>query len=232
MFPISTASSRHKLDTRNPLDAPDVRPHKDRTYVHFADDNIRTSDDPNLKYTDETNAYTTISTRGHFTPNPRTTTHNTSPGRLYNSPTPSGNIWSRDHRHVQEEPSSEKSVKRDTLGIQERVQDASVPLSARSYELSPSRKRQSSPRQSQGPLADKIGRGDEIITTRETPTHDPFANPTKVVSTGNTGRSTCIRYLTITVLSIGHCQSSSKYSIESRQVYLKCHYDENRILQI
>ena len=189
MFPLTTASSRHKSDTRNPAEAPDVRPHKDRAYVHFADDNIRTSDDPNLKYTDETNAYTTISTRGHFTPNPRTMNHNTSPIRLHSSLTPSYNIWSHDHRHVQEEPSSEKSVQRDTLGMQERVQDSSVPLSARSYELSPSRKRQSSPRQSQGPLADKIGRGDEISTARETPTHDPYASSTKVVSTDNNGRS-------------------------------------------
>lgn len=191
MFPVTTASSRHKSDTRNPVEAPDVRPHKDRAYVHFADDNIRTSDDPNLKYADETSAYTTISTRGHFTPNPRTTNHNTSPRQLHNSLTPSDNIWSRDHRHMQEEPSSEISVRRDTRGMQERVQDSHVPLSARSYELSPSRKRQSSPKQSQRPLADKIGRGDEIHTTRETPTHDPYANPTKVVSTDNNGRSTC-----------------------------------------
>lgn len=190
MFPLTTASSRHKSDTRNPAEAPDVRPLKDRAYVHFADDNIRTNDDPNLKYTDETTAYTTISTRGHFTPNPRTTNHNSSsPRRQHNSLTPSDNIWSHDYRHMQEEPSSETSARRDTLGIQERVQDSSVPLSTRSYELSPSRKRQSSPKQSQGPLADKIGRGDEINNTRETPTHDSYVNPTKVVSTDNNGRS-------------------------------------------
>ena len=178
MFPLTTPTSRQKSDSRKPVEAPDVRHHKDRAYVHFADDNIRTSGDPNLKYTDETSAYTTISTQGHFTPNPRTINQNTSPRRLHNSLTPSDNIWSHDHRHMQEEPSSEKFV-----------QDSSVPLSARSYELSPSRKRQSSPRQSQGPLADKIGRGDEMNTARETPTHDPYANPTKVVSTGNNGRS-------------------------------------------
>jgi len=189
MFPLTTASSRHKSDTRNPSEAPDFRPHKDRAYVHFADDNIRTSDDPNLKYTDETSAYTTISTRGHFTPNPRTTNHNTSPRQLHNSPTPSDNIWSHDHRHMQDEPSSEKPVRQDTLGMQERVQDSSMPLSARSYELSPSRKRHSSPRQSQGPLADKIGRGDEMNTKREPPIHDPYTNPTKVVSTDNTARN-------------------------------------------
>jgi len=182
MFPLTTASSRHKSDTRNPSEAPDFRPHKDRAYVHFADDNIRTSDDPNLKYTDETSAYTTISTRGHFTPNPRTTNHNTSPIQLHNSPTPSDNIWSHDHRHMQDEPSSEKPVRQDTLGMQERVQDSSMPLSARSYELSPSRKRHSSPRQSQGPLADKIGRGDEMNTKWEPPIHDPYTNPTKVVT--------------------------------------------------
>lgn len=182
MFP-STAPTRHKPDSRNLSQVADVRPHKDRAYVHFADDDIRPSDDPNLKYTDETNAYTTISTRGHFTPNPRTTNHNTSPRRLHNSPTPNDNIWTRDLRHSQEDPTSEKLIKGDILGMQERGQDISVPLSARSYELSPSRKRQSSPRQSQGPVADKIGKGEEISTIRETPTHDPYANPTKVVST-------------------------------------------------
>lgn len=179
MFPSTIVSTRHKSDSRNPSEAADVRPHKDRAYVHFADDDIRSSDDPNLKYTDETNAYTTISTRGHFTPNPRTTNINTSPIRPHNSLTPS---WPHDLRHLPEDPTSEKPIKGDILGMQERGQDTGVPLSARSYELSPSRKRQSSPRQSQGPLADKIGRGDENSTTRETPTHDPYADPTKVVS--------------------------------------------------
>lgn len=183
MFPSTTASTRHKPNSRNPLEATDVRPHKDRAYVHFADDDIRSSEDPNLKYTDETNAYTTTSTRGHFTPNPRTTNHTTSPIRLHNSLTPSDNIWSHDLRHLHEDPSSDKPIKDDILGMQERGQDTGVPLSARSYELSPSRKRQSSPRQSQGPLADKIGRGDESSTKRETPAHDPYASPAKVVST-------------------------------------------------
>lgn len=164
------------------MEAADVRPHKDRAYVHFADDDTRPTDDPNLKYTDETNAYTTISTKGHFTPNPRTMNHNTSPIRLHNALTPSDNIWSRDLRHSLEVPTSEKPIGGDILGMQDRGQDTGVPLSARSYELSPSRKRQSSPRQSQGPLADKIGRGDEISITRETSTHDPYADPTKVVS--------------------------------------------------
>lgn len=179
MFPLTTPTSRHKSDTRKPAEAPDVRPHKDRAYVHFVDDNIRRSGDPNLKYTDETSAYTTLSTQGHFTPNPRTVNHKTSPRRLHESLTPSDNIWSHNGRHMQEELSFEKFV-----------QDSSVPLSARSYELSPSRKRQSSPRQSQGPLADKIGRGDDINTARETPTHDPYVNPTKVVSTDKNRRST------------------------------------------
>ena len=55
--------------------------------MHFADNDVRLSDDPNLKYRDETDAYTTISTRGHFTPNPKMTSYNPSPRQPYNPPT-------------------------------------------------------------------------------------------------------------------------------------------------
>lgn len=158
MLPSMAGPTRHKSDLRD--SSQDYRPHKDRVYVHFADDKMRPSDDPNLRYTDETNAYTTISTRGHFTPNPRATNHNTTP----------------------EDPISDRSVKGDFPRSQERGQDVSIPLSARSYELSPSRRLQPSPKQSQGPLADKLGPGDDISNKREMPTHDSFANSTKTVS--------------------------------------------------
>lgn len=171
MLPSMAGPTRHKTDLRDA--SQDYRPHKDRVYVHFADDKMRPSDDPNLRYTDETNAYTTISTRGHFTPNPRATNHNT---------TPSGNTWSHDLRHALEDPISDRSVKGDFPRSQERGQDVSIPLSARSYELSPSRRLQPSPKQSQGPLADKLGPGDDISNKREMPTHDSFANSTKTVS--------------------------------------------------
>ena len=172
MFPLTTASTRQKSDPRDSFQ--DLRTHKDRAYVHFADDNIRPSDDPNLRYTDETNAYTTVSTRGHFTPNPRTTNHNTSPN---------DNIWSHDLRQAKGDPISERPIKGDIPRMQERGQDVSVPLSARSYELSPSRKLQPSPNQSQGPIADKLGKGEDISTIRESPTRDSYANSTKMVST-------------------------------------------------
>lgn len=170
MFP----PTRHKTDSRNPSSqGTEDKRQKDRAYVHFANDDIRLSDDPNLKYTDETNAYTTVSTRGHFTPNPRITSYSiTSPGRPHNSPTPSDSVWPR-------ELTSEKPVG-DVLGMQDRGRDVGVPLSARSYELSPSRKRQSSPRQTQGPLADKIGKGDEN-SVKETPSRDLFTNSTTMV---------------------------------------------------
>lgn len=171
MLPSMAGPTRHKTDLRD--SSQDYRPHKDRVYVHFADDKMRPSDDPNLRYTDETNAYTTISTRGHFTPNPRATNHNT---------TPSGNTRSHDLRHALEDPISDRSVKGDFPRSQERGQDVSIPLSARSYELSPSRRLQPSPKQSQGPLADKLGPGDDISNKREMPTHDSFANSTKMVS--------------------------------------------------
>ena len=164
MFP----PTRHKTESRNPSSqGADVRPQRDRAYVHFADDNVRLSADPNLKYTDETNAYTTVSTRGHFTPNPRMASYNTSPVQQHNSQMPSGSVWP--HQHSSDKP------KDDVLGMQDRVQDTSIPLSARSYELSPSRKRQSSPRQSQGPLADKIGKGEEN-SAKETPLRDLYSN--------------------------------------------------------
>lgn len=158
MLPSMAGPTRHKTDLRD--SSQDYRPHKDRVYVHFADDKMRPADDPNLRYTDETNAYTTISTRGHFTPNPRATNHNT----------------------TLEDPISDRSVKGDFPRSQERGQDVSIPLSARSYELSPSRRLQPSPKQSQGPLADKLGPGDDISNKREMPTHDSFANSTKMVS--------------------------------------------------
>ncbi|PFX23418.1 Centrosomal protein of 72 kDa [Stylophora pistillata] len=146
MFPSIAGPTRHKSDLR--ASSQDLRAQKDRVYVHFADDKIRPSDNPNLKYTDETNANTTISTRGHFTPNPRVTNHIT---------TPRGSTWSHDPRYAPEDPTSDRSVnyKDDFPRTQERGQDMSVPLSARSYELSPSRRLQPSPKQSQGPLADK-----------------------------------------------------------------------------
>ena len=168
MLPSMAGPTRHKADLRD--SSQDYRPHKDRVYVHFADDKMRPSDDPNLRYTDETNAYTTIFTRGHFTPNPRATNHN------------NGNTWSHDLRHALEAPISDRSVKGDFPRSQERGQDVSIPLSARSYELSPSRRLQPSPKQSQGPLADKLGPGDDISNKREMPTHDSFANSTKMVS--------------------------------------------------
>ena len=131
--------------------------------MHFADNDVRLSDDPNLKYRDETDAYTTISTRGHFTPNPKFTSYNPSPRQPYNPPTLSST------EHVRPEDLSSDKSRGDVAGLRERVEDKSVPLSARSYELSPSRKRQSSsPRQSQGPLADKIGKGAENVA-KETP---------------------------------------------------------------
>lgn len=167
--------SKHKTDARNPStqDA-DIRPLKDRVYVHFADEDQKLSDDPNLKYKDETNAYTTISTRGYFTPNPRISDHNyTSPTRQFNSLGASDRLWPIEH-------TSDES-KRDMLGIQDRGQDAGVSLlSARSYEMSPSRKRQSSPRQSQGPLADKIGKGEEQ-SIRETPSQEISTKTSPVV---------------------------------------------------
>lgn len=162
---------KHKTNSRNPSgQGTDIRPQKDRAYVHFADDDLRVPGDPNLKYTDETNAYTTVSTRGHFTPNPRTTNYNTtSLGRQHNSPPPSDGAWEL----ISDGP------KTDKLGMQDRGQDyARVPLSARSYEISPSRKRQPSPRQSQGPLADKIGKGEEN-NTREVASRD--TNPSTLV---------------------------------------------------
>lgn len=169
--------SKHKTDARNPStqDA-DIRPLKDRVYVHFADEDQKLSDDPNLKYKDETNAYTTISTRGYFTPNPRISDHNyTSPTRQFNSLGASDRLWPIEH-------TSDES-KRDMLGIQDRGQDAGVSLlSARSYEVSPSRKRQSSPRQSQGPLADKIGKGEEQ-RIRETPSQEISTKTSPVVLT-------------------------------------------------
>ena len=157
---------KHKTDSRNPSSrgTSDVRTQKDRAYVHFADNYVRLSDDPNLKYRDETDAYTTISTRGHFTPNPKMTNYNPSLRQPYNPPTLSST------EHVRPEDLSSDKSRGDVAGLQERVEDKSVPLSARSYELSPSRKRQSSsPRQSQGPLADKIGKGAENVV-EETPT--------------------------------------------------------------
>ncbi|CAH3039840.1 unnamed protein product [Porites evermanni] len=157
---------KHKAGSRNPSSqgTSDVRPQKDRAYVHFADNDVRLSDDPNLKYRDETDAYTTISTRGHFMPNPKMTSYNPSPRQPYNPPTLSST------EHVRPEDLSSDKSRGDVAGLRERVEDKSVPLSARSYELSPSRKRQSSsPRQSQGPLADKIGKGSENVV-EETPT--------------------------------------------------------------
>lgn len=72
--------------------------------MHFADNDVRLSDDPNLKYRDETDAYTTISTRGHFTPNPKMTSYNPSPRQPYNPPTLSST------EHVRpEDLSSDKS---------------------------------------------------------------------------------------------------------------------------
>ena len=117
---------------------------KDRAYVHFADDDFGLSNaDPNLKYADEISAYTAISTRGHFTPNPRMIDYNGTP--------------SDQHRnsHVQSNALDEP---KQNLSIGEERRSLS---SARPYELSPSRKRpQPSPKQSQGRLADKIGKAD------------------------------------------------------------------------
>lgn len=178
MFPSIAGPTRHKSDLRD--SSQDLRAQKDRVYVHFADDKIRPSDNPNLKYTDETNAHTTISTRGHFTPNPRVTNHIT---------TPRGSTWSHDPRYAPEDPTSDRSVnyKDDFPRTQERGQDMSVPLSARSYELSPSRRLQPSPKQSQGPLADKLGPGGDISSQREMPIHDSLVNSTKTVTADTSG---------------------------------------------
>ena len=49
---------------------PTARQDKDRVYVKFSPDTQLQNSDPNLKYTDETDAYDVVSTRGHFTANP------------------------------------------------------------------------------------------------------------------------------------------------------------------
>lgn len=145
MFP----PSKSQEESKNPsTHGSDLRPSllKDRAYVHFADDNFGLSNaDPNLKYADEISAYTAISTRGHFTPNPRMINYNGTPSDQHHN------------SHVQSNGLDEP---KQNLAIGEEGR-ARAPSSSRSYELSPSRKRpQPSPKQSQGLLADKIGKAD------------------------------------------------------------------------
>ncbi|KAK2556914.1 Centrosomal protein of 72 kDa [Acropora cervicornis] len=141
MFP----PAKTQEESKNPsTDGRDLRPTllKDRAYVHFADDDFGLSNaDPNLKYADEISTYTAISTRGHFTPNPRMINYNVTPS---------------DQHHNSHLQSNGLDEPKQNLPIGEERRALS---SARSYELSPSRKRtQPSPKQSQGPLADKIGK--------------------------------------------------------------------------
>lgn len=143
MFP----PAKSQEESKNPsTHSSDLRPIllKDRAYVHFADDDFGLSNaDPNLKYADEISAYTGISTRGHFTPNPRMIKYNGTPSdQHHNSHAQSNGL---------DEPKRNLPIGEERCALS----------SARSYELSPSRKRpQPSPKQSQGPLADKIGKAD------------------------------------------------------------------------
>ncbi|XP_068700637.1 centrosomal protein of 72 kDa-like isoform X2 [Montipora foliosa] len=167
MFP----PTKHETELKNrPIQGVHLRPIQDRAYVHFADDYDFGLEDsnPNLKYKDETSASTAISTRGHFTPNPRLKNNNGTPsGRQQNSFTQGDNL---------EEP------KRNIPRGEGRGRSGDVlPLSARSYDFSPSRKRhQPSPKQSQGSLADKIGKGEGS---------SPSENPPSTLICAESGQS-------------------------------------------
>ncbi|XP_048576940.1 centrosomal protein of 72 kDa isoform X2 [Nematostella vectensis] len=62
-----TTPPKHKRDT-SPQEHRSPPRQKDRIYVQFADE---VKDNTHLKYTDDSSAYTSYSTRGHFTPNPQ-----------------------------------------------------------------------------------------------------------------------------------------------------------------
>ena len=167
-------------------------PQKDRVYVHFADERD-TSSDPNLKYTDETNAYAAYTTRGHFTPNPRAAHLQTSPltngelggrSRDVSPPNRKSQRWA-DERGGPTGASSLSPERPLELGSsRDRSQDVGVPLSARSYELSPSSVRKGgmpSPKQTQGPLADRIGQYEEASRgLNPTKEYHEDAHPVKV----------------------------------------------------
>ena len=173
MNPVGTPARKLKSEQSSfPIGAVHNRPlQKDRVYVHFADER-GTSLDPNLKYTDETNAYATYSTRGHFTANPQVIDRQTSPlingepvSRSRDLPTPTrksqGPVWPNESSQVYGRLSPERS--QELINSQDRNQDIGVPLSARSYELSPSstRKKMSSPKQTQSLVADRVGQYEE-----------------------------------------------------------------------
>ena len=168
MYPMAytgTAPTRLKSDSRK-LTQNDTNHMKDRVYVRFADDDVvRSFGDPNLKYRDESDAYSTLSTRGHFTPNPRAVDLHASPTGLHSSfTTPAmafpNNGQSHDLLRLHDELSMERLNTGHQIDGHSRQQDSNVPLSARSHQLSPAKKKESSPRPLQGPLAGKIGKGE------------------------------------------------------------------------
>ena len=164
--------SKRRLDPTNTPGAQRSHPaaRQDRVYVQFTSDTKLPDSDPNLRYTDESDAYDVLSTRGHFTANPNIPVHPsplvngdlTTPSRSRDQTTsrqPNAN-YQYEPMVSFERPTSERPLEarahRDRADV---YQEQNMPTSARSYELSPSNTRQpqSSPRQSQGVLADKIG---------------------------------------------------------------------------
>lgn len=69
MQPVGTPTKHRTDDTQANRKERSPPRTKDRVYVQFADD-LRDNPEQHLKYTDESSAYSTLNTRGHFTANP------------------------------------------------------------------------------------------------------------------------------------------------------------------
>lgn len=142
MEPFGTPRQQRQDDSTNRKNkSPRI---KDRVYVQFADD-FKDKPDDILKYTDESEAYSTVNTRGHFTPNPlvngpadkqtqrqadRADAHIEDSGRTFD-------FFSPEKRRHGNEDKEDKRQQYD--GYQESSQ------------------KWTSPRQSQGALADRLG---------------------------------------------------------------------------
>lgn len=126
---------------------------KDRVYVQFEDD-VRCKQDDLMKYTDESEAYSSLHTRGHFTPNPLVHGEILGTQRPIEKAAPPNMTHSHESGKTHGQP-HESGRTFDFFSPEKRIHDnANDDYDIQEYDRAG--QRWTSPRQSQGPIADKI----------------------------------------------------------------------------
>lgn len=170
MQPVGTPKKHRTENTQKGRNEKSPSRVKDRVYVQFADD-LKDNPEQHLKYTDESSAYSTLNTRGHFTANPLASDYVNGLGsaRSHDQAVNQGKYQGNGQQ-------SQESARTYDFFSPEKRQDHRMRsemeydrvLDSAPFERSPtygSQTRQRSPQQTQGLIDDRIGKqyADDLI---------------------------------------------------------------------